>query len=284
MRKSEKVIEALGNFDEDKRAEVEELINKILEARRGGQLSLRSACYALFDLGLKVESVIKLLDASPKTVGPRYAEWKKMGEQSEGSEGTTGGAEGGKEEEELTDVEKVINKHLRERKALEKIAKISSMPNLTPSVTPEQPKSTPPELTDICNKLEKEAESLLSARKKLEELCKSMSLEPQINESDVIEKLKKQGYKIEPPPDWSTVDKLIDEKIRKVREEAKREAMEELKLQEKRESMLVDFISTVGGAIIDGLRSKGESKLVNEALKERVSEWKEKKSEQKKEQ
>jgi len=140
----------------------------------------------------------------------------------------------------------------------------------------------PPEPTSIYDKLEKEAESLLNARKKLEELYKILSPEPpRVDESDIIEKLKRQGYKIEPPPDWQTVDRLIDDKIRKVREEARKEAIEELKVQERRESIIVDLVSTVGGAVIDGLRGGGESPVDKKAVKEGGSEWKEKKLGQK---
>jgi len=104
--------------------------------------------------------------------------------------------------------------------------------------------------------------------------------EDDIDLSRAEEILRKAGYRVERPLTWDTLQKYLDEQIKKVREEAKKEAMEELKIQEKREAMLVDLFSTISGAVLDAMKGPASASGTSaEKIVERVREWKGQKQE-----
>ena len=104
--------------------------------------------------------------------------------------------------------------------------------------------------------------------------------EDDIDLSRAEEILRKAGYRVERPLTWDTLQKYLDEQIKKVREEAKKEAMEELRIQEKREAMLVDLFSTISGAVLDAMKGPASASGTSaEKIVERVREWKGQKQE-----
>lgn len=123
-----------------------------------------------------------------------------------------------------------------------------------------------------------ELESYLDRVEKTKEKLKRLGLikekeEESIDISKAEEVLKKAGYKIERPLTWDSLQKYIDEQMKKIREEAKKEAMEELKIEEKRLTLITDFITTVAGAAIDAL-SVTETETEGKAkIKRRFEEW-----------
>jgi len=123
----------------------------------------------------------------------------------------------------------------------------------------------------------------LEKAKRTKEKLKALGLikekeEDEIDLSKAEELLRRAGYKVERPLTWDSLQKYVEEQMKRVREEAKKEAMEELKIQEKREALLVDLFSTLSGAVLDALKTqgaKGASTTVSEQIAERVKEWKE---------
>ena len=104
--------------------------------------------------------------------------------------------------------------------------------------------------------------------------------EDDIDLSRAEEILRKAGYRVERPLTWETLQSYIEKEIQKVREEAKKEAMEELRIQEKREAMLVDLFSTISGAILDAMKGPASASGTSaEKIVERVREWKGQKQE-----
>lgn len=88
--------------------------------------------------------------------------------------------------------------------------------------------------------------------------------------------LRKLGYKVEKPPSWEAMQRAFEEQLKKMREEIRKETIEELKIQEKREALLVDLITTISGAVLDALRTTNTAPLQTNFV-EKVKEWKEKK-------
>ena len=104
--------------------------------------------------------------------------------------------------------------------------------------------------------------------------------EDDIDLSRAEEILRKAGYRVERPLTWETLQSYIEKEIQKVREEAKKEAMEELRIQEKREAMLVDLFSTISGAVLDAMKGPASASGTSaEKIVERVREWKGQKQE-----
>jgi hypothetical protein len=98
--------------------------------------------------------------------------------------------------------------------------------------------------------------------------------EPDIDLTKAEEILRKAGYKIEKPLTWDTLQNYIEEQMKKIREEAKKEAMEELKIEEKRLAMITDLITTAVGAAFEAMSSSSsEVEFKGEELKRRFEEW-----------
>jgi len=135
---------------------------------------------------------------------------------------------------------------------------------------PKEEKDDIDKIVEAINKLEETKEKL----KKL-----GLLKEEELTLSKAEEILKKAGYKIERPLTWDAVQKLIEEQIQKIREEAKKEAMEELKIEEKRLSMLTMLITTVVGSIFESLtpQSSEISSKIQE-IKRRFEEWRQQQS------
>jgi len=127
----------------------------------------------------------------------------------------------------------------------------------------------------------------LEKAKRAKEKLKALGLIKEKEEDDIDlskaeELLRKAGYKIERPLTWDSLQHYIEKEMKKVREEAKKEAMEELKIQEKREALLVDLFSTLSGAVLDAMKGGSAPSQSGrfEEIAERVKEWKEMKQEE----
>ena len=131
------------------------------------------------------------------------------------------------------------------------------------------------ERRDELEALEEYLEKLEKTKEKLKKLGLLKERDEDVDLVKAEELLRKAGYKIEKPLTWDSLQRYIDEQMKKVREEAKKEAMEELKVEEKRLSLITDFITTIAGAAIDAISTspEGESASKVEELKRRFDEW-----------
>ena len=137
--------------------------------------------------------------------------------------------------------------------------------------------SKPKEEKDDIDKIVEAINKLEETKEKLKKL--GLLKEEELTLSKAEEILKKAGYKIEKPLSWDAVQKYVEEQIQKIREEAKKEAMEELKIEEKRLSMLTMLITTVVGSIFESLtpQSSEISSKIQE-IKRRFEEWRQQQS------
>lgn len=124
-------------------------------------------------------------------------------------------------------------------------------------------------IEEYLEKLEKTKEKL----KKLGLIKEKEDDEDSIDLSKAEELLRRAGYRIEKPLTWDTLHKYIEEQVRKVKEEAKKEAMEELKVKEKQMAMITDLIQVCFGSAIEALASKSGSTSFPNVL-ERFQQWK----------
>ena len=119
------------------------------------------------------------------------------------------------------------------------------------------------------------AEKVKQAKESLEQLG-MIENKDKFDISKAEETLKHAGYKIERPMTWESLQQYIESQMKKIREEAKKEAMEDLKMEEKRLSLITDFITTIGGAAIEALSGNEPAGHRSTDLKERFSEWQQK--------
>lgn len=103
-------------------------------------------------------------------------------------------------------------------------------------------------------------EEAIQRLEKQKEVLKKLGMvkdadEEKIDLAKAEELLRKAGYKIERPLTWESLQDYLSREIEKIRKEAKKEAMEELKVEEKRLSMIMDIISVIAGAAIDAVSS-----------------------------
>jgi len=75
------------------------------------------------------------------------------------------------------------------------------------------------------------------------------------------ELLRKAGYRVEPPPDWRSVQQIVEHEIKKKEEEIRKKLEEELGIQERKMSMVMDFAMAVLEGIIGASTSGGQSKM-----------------------
>jgi len=130
---------------------------------------------------------------------------------------------------------------------------------------------------DELDALESYLEKVERTKEKLKKLGLVKDREDEADFSKAEEILRKAGYRIEKPLTWDNLERMMEEKLKKIREEARKEAMEELKVEEKRLSMIMDLVSVIAGAAFDaasasgGGQSEGVSK--GEELRRRFEEW-----------
>jgi len=75
------------------------------------------------------------------------------------------------------------------------------------------------------------------------------------------ELLKKAGYRVEPPPDWMSVQRIIQEELKRREEELRKRLEEELGIQERKMGMLMDFAMAVLEGVIGASTSGGGNKV-----------------------
>jgi len=141
--------------------------------------------------------------------------------------------------------------------------------------------------------VEKKEDDIDTLTKLLEKLKKNVTVAKELGlikdkdgeEFDVKkaeEVLRKMGYKVEPPMGWEQFKKYLDEKMKEIREQAKKEAMEELEVEEKRLSLVTDFLSSIVGAAIEAFSGGSERSGLAQgvkAAKEAFDRWRTTKSE-----
>lgn len=132
----------------------------------------------------------------------------------------------------------------------------------------------------VTDELREKIEEIRGLKELMKEMASSFEGEKKSEEIDLaaaVKKLKELGYEVKGPHDLlNELSKRMDE----IKEEAKREAMEELRIQEKREAMLVDLFSTISGAILDAMKGPASASGTSaEKIVERVREWKGQKQE-----
>ena len=105
---------------------------------------------------------------------------------------------------------------------------------------------------DELDRLEKYLEKVEQTRERLKRL--GLIQEGSANEPDpekAAEILQKMGYKVEPPPSYEQMKRLLDEELKKREKEIRKQVEQEMGFQEKKMTMAVDLIT----AIIDGIVS-----------------------------
>jgi len=168
--------------------------------------------------------------------------------------------------QQITDTISAISEYM---KALEdRIAQIEESKNKTPV---EKQKDEIDLIEEYLEKLEKTKEKL----KKLGLIKEAEDDGSKLDLSKAEELLRKAGYRIEKPLTWETLHQYIEEQVKKVKEEAKKEAMEELKVKERQMAMITDLIQVCFGSAIEALASKsnGTSSTLPNIL-ERFQQWK----------
>jgi len=112
------------------------------------------------------------------------------------------------------------------------------------------------QLEEILNKIEETKEKM----KRLG-LLKEAEKDDTIDIKQAEELLKKAGYRVEPPPDWFSVQRIVEQEIKKKEEEIRKKLEEELGIQERRMSMLMDLAMALIEGVIGASTSGGESKV-----------------------
>jgi len=128
---------------------------------------------------------------------------------------------------------------------------------------------------DELDVLESYLEKVERTKEKLKKLGLVRDREEEADLSKAEEILRKAGYRIEKPLTWDNLERMMEEKLKKIKEEARKEAMEELKVEEKRLSMIMDLVSVIAGAAFDAASGGGQPENVSkgEELRRRFEEW-----------
>jgi len=109
---------------------------------------------------------------------------------------------------------------------------------------------------DEIDKLERYLEKVEQTKEKLKRLGlvkegKGEELDP----TKAAEVLKKLGYKVEPPPSYEQMRRILDQELRKREEDMRKQLEQELGIQEKKLTMAMDLAM----AILDGIVSAATS-------------------------
>jgi len=104
---------------------------------------------------------------------------------------------------------------------------------------------------DEIDKLERYLQKVEQTKEKLKRLGLVKEGKEDIDLDKAIETLKRLGYKIEAPPSWEQLRRMMEEEWKKREEELRKQIEQEYAWQEKKFTMLV----SLGEAILDGIIS-----------------------------
>jgi len=104
---------------------------------------------------------------------------------------------------------------------------------------------------DEIDKLERYLQKVEQTKEKLKKLGLVKEGKEDVDLDKAIETLKRLGYKIEAPPSWEQLKRMMEEEWKKREEEIRKQIEQEMGIQEKKFTMAMDLVT----AIIDGIVS-----------------------------
>lgn len=118
------------------------------------------------------------------------------------------------------------------------------------------------------------AEALVEQFKKTEDMKKTLESifggTKQPDETEVIESLKKKGFRVEPPADlekvqaeWQARIDELKQQMNQEKENIKQQTIEEMKRKQEQERMYLDFAQNIIGTILDNLTSGEKANMGN---------------------